>query len=275
MKFKTIPKTNINNFSGYISSPDKFYRFVEDFNIISVCWSQPTNISASYFLRVLQEGSSAKARGYGKWNGNENDEASNEMNKFYASLLDHGALWKLSNESVICTAMPYGDKESIINSFNKMIQTFRYPETMNLQFLDNKYRFRSNGDYMIAIYCEVTQETFNIPCSDEKLSIKAIQLSAPGILRDQTTTKSYFRDSYVSKYAKRRADGICQLCNKPAPFIDNDGNPFLETHHIIWLADGGADSTENTIALCPNCHRKMHVINLEEDVKKLKKIAEM
>lgn len=50
---------------------------------------------------------------------------------------------------------------------------------------------------------------------------------------------------------------------------DKDGNPYLESHHIIWLSKGGDDSIENTVALCPNCHRKMHVIADEKDVKLL------
>ena len=37
-----------------VHSANEFYRFVRDFNVIEVKWSQPTNISASYFLRVLQ-----------------------------------------------------------------------------------------------------------------------------------------------------------------------------------------------------------------------------
>ena len=53
----------------------------------------------------------------------------------------------------------------------------------------------------------------------------------------------------------------------------NTVKPFLETHHVIWLADGGDDSIENTVALCPNCHKKMHVLNLDEDVDKLLRIA--
>lgn len=51
--------------------------------------------------------------------------------------------------------------------------------------------------------------------------------------------------------------------------IDKDNNPYLESHHIIWLSKGGDDSIENTVALCPNCHRKMHEIANEEDVKLL------
>lgn len=31
----------------------------------------------------------------------------------------------------------------------------------------------------------------------------------------------------------------------------------------------GEDTIENTVALCPNCHRKMHVINDSDEVKTL------
>jgi 5-methylcytosine-specific restriction protein A len=77
----------------------------------------------------------------------------------------------------------------------------------------------------------------------------------------------YERNPYVSELAKRIADGICQLCKEPAPFKDNKNESFLETHHIIWLSDNGPDTIENTVALCPNCHRKMHILDLNNDVK--------
>lgn len=53
-----------------------------------------------------------------------------------------------------------------------------------------------------------------------------------------------------------------------APFIDAKGEPYLEVHHIIWLSHGGADTIENTVALCPNCHRKMHILQSADDVEK-------
>jgi 5-methylcytosine-specific restriction protein A len=87
----------------------------------------------------------------------------------------------------------------------------------------------------------------------------------------EVVTEVYERDSIVSEYAKRKADGICQLCNQPAPFRNLDGEPYLETHHIEWLSNDGKDLIENTVALCPNCHRKMHVLNLPEDAATLKK----
>ncbi|MFV5483444.1 HNH endonuclease [Acinetobacter towneri] len=45
--------------------------------------------------------------------------------------------------------------------------------------------------------------------------------------------------------------------------------PYLETHHIVWLARGGEDTISNTVALCPNCHKRMHLLDLEEDKVKL------
>ncbi|WP_200860799.1 HNH endonuclease [Providencia alcalifaciens] len=70
--------------------------------------------------------------------------------------------------------------------------------------------------------------------------------------------------------AKRLAKGQCQLCLQPAPFKNTKGEPYLETHHIIWLSKGGDDTCENTVALCPNCHKKMHIVNNEEDIETLK-----
>ena len=272
MKFEYLTKSSAYKSFGYVDSVDAFDMFVEKYDVVGVRWSEPTTISASYFLRLLQDGSSAKARGFGKGNSNENDEASTEMNEFYGSLLDHGALWKLKTGQVICTAMPYGDKKLITERFMQMVNKFSYPSTIKMQFLDDAFHFRVNGDYMIIIYAGDLKSSIASNPLNVELRNKAIQHSSSGQQRSQTTT-TYMRDHYVSEYAKQRANGICQLCHLPAPFIDRDGKPYLESHHIIWLSDGGEDSISNTVALCPNCHRKMHALNLDDDVNKLLQIA--
>jgi 5-methylcytosine-specific restriction protein A len=86
-------------------------------------------------------------------------------------------------------------------------------------------------------------------------------------------TTAYERNPYIVEYAKRRAAGFCQLCKAPAPFNDSGNKPYLECHHIIWLSNGGEDTIENTVALCPNCHAKMHILNPPPDVSKLQKEA--
>ncbi len=91
--------------------------------------------------------------------------------------------------------------------------------------------------------------------------------------KDTRTTTVYNRNSGVREIVRKRAEGICELCEKKAPFNNPKGEPFLEVHHIDYLCDNGHDSPENAAALCPNCHRKMHILNDSEDVKKLKKKA--
>lgn len=80
------------------------------------------------------------------------------------------------------------------------------------------------------------------------------------------------RNQYISEHTKERANGVCDLCGKEAPFKDKYGKPYLESHHVITLANDGPDAIYNTVAICPNCHRKVHVLNSREDMKKLEKV---
>ena len=84
---------------------------------------------------------------------------------------------------------------------------------------------------------------------------------------------AYRRSMYVVEFVRRRSNGVCALCQRAAPFSDSRGIPFLECHHIDWLRNGGSDSVDNAVAVCPNCHRKMHVVNDPDDVVALKAAA--
>lgn len=68
----------------------------------------------------------------------------------------------------------------------------------------------------------------------------------------------YKRAVSVAKYVLARADGRCEYCEQLAPFLRRNGNPYLETHHIERLSDGGLDSPLHMAALCPGCHRRAH-----------------
>lgn len=73
----------------------------------------------------------------------------------------------------------------------------------------------------------------------------------------QTSTTQYVRDAAVKAWVIANAKGKCECCLKAAPFESVFG-PFLEVHHVHRLCDGGADTVENALALCPNCHRMLH-----------------
>jgi 5-methylcytosine-specific restriction protein A len=108
--------------------------------------------------------------------------------------------------------------------------------------------------------------------SDEELK-KRVTNSRKQPSNRQVTTTTYERNVYVAELAKRRANGVCQLCKSPAPFSNKKNEPYLEAHHVVWLSKGGDDTIGNSVALCPNCHRRMHVLNLKSDRKKLEREA--
>jgi len=66
------------------------------------------------------------------------------------------------------------------------------------------------------------------------------------------------RAAAIKRYALLRANGICESCNKPAPFVTVSDSHFLEVHHLNKLSDGGLDHPINVAAVCPNCHRRVH-----------------
>lgn len=78
-------------------------------------------------------------------------------------------------------------------------------------------------------------------------------------IRKRVVSEVFVRNPHVVAEVLFRSKGICGMCTAPAPFKRaNTGIPYLEVHHIKRLADGGHDTLENTIAVCPNCHRREH-----------------
>ncbi|WP_276302724.1 HNH endonuclease [Halorussus lipolyticus] len=68
----------------------------------------------------------------------------------------------------------------------------------------------------------------------------------------------YVRAPAIKQYAKTRADGICEYCDDSAPFLTDDGDPYLEVHHVDELGEGGVDHPDTVVALCPTCHKQIH-----------------
>jgi 5-methylcytosine-specific restriction enzyme A len=67
----------------------------------------------------------------------------------------------------------------------------------------------------------------------------------------------YPRSKEVRDAVLHRAGGFCEHCSKPG-FETDKGAIFLETHHVIPLAEEGPDEIWNVVALCPNDHRRAH-----------------
>lgn len=130
----------------------------------------------------------------------------------------------------------------------------------------NNSEYYIPGNILDEKYSE--QENQVDKLSDNDIYERAIQAKHMG--RKKAVTQVYVRNIYVTAHVKNRSKGYCDLCNEPAPFKDRNGRAYLECHHVEWLANGGKDSIDNAVALDPNCHRKIHELDLKADVKFLK-----
>lgn len=121
---------------------------------------------------------------------------------------------------------------------------------------------------MISVKDFVTGKTINYDL--DELIIKS-ENDKPQIRRDRlkiapkfaekikVTSVGFNRNPDVIVEVLIRSQGVCERCDKRAPFIrKKDNTPYLEVHHKIMLSNGGEDTVENAIALCPNCHREIH-----------------
>lgn len=68
----------------------------------------------------------------------------------------------------------------------------------------------------------------------------------------------YERLPSVKAWVLQAANGTCENCEQPAPFMTARGQLFLEVHHVRSLGENGSDRIENAVAICPNCHRALH-----------------
>lgn len=91
-----------------------------------------------------------------------------------------------------------------------------------------------------------------------ELRNKALSASTSASTPVERKAVTWLRSRAIKLYVEKRADGTCEGCKHEAPFSTQQGRPYLETHHIRRLSDGGPDHPRWVVALCPNCHRRAH-----------------
>lgn len=183
----------------------------------------------------------------------------------------------------------YSDTNGVEVHLFEVITRAVYTYRGVVKLVDKPYKSRQPDDngnmrevwmFPVAPVAEVGQEVSHELTEQEisKLSDKELAryTAVKNVKKEPKTTETvvYYRDPYLKQMVKRIADGKCQYCGEDAPFIDKQGEPYLEAHHVKRLADGGRDAIDNVVAICPNCHRKVHVLNDEVDTIILEGIAD-
>jgi 5-methylcytosine-specific restriction endonuclease McrA len=92
----------------------------------------------------------------------------------------------------------------------------------------------------------------------DELREAALLRARPFAKRKARKTVYRLRSRAIHLYVLRRANGRCEGCGALAPFRKPDGSDYLEPHHTTRLSDEGPDHPARVVALCPNCHRRVH-----------------
>lgn len=75
--------------------------------------------------------------------------------------------------------------------------------------------------------------------------------------RAPSPTTRFIRDPRVRAWVRVQSAGRCDACGQEG-YETDDGVRHLDVHHMIPLASGGPDVTENAVAVCETCHGKLH-----------------
>ncbi len=126
---------------------------------------------------------------------------------------------------------------------------------------ESDYRLKS---YVDADFEKKVKESIQLSHDARRQRLELAENTPPKI---NIVTNTFKRNPDVVAEVLYRANGICGLCNQPAPFKKADGSPYLEVHHWTTLSEGGKDTIENAVALCPPCHKEAHFGNNSSSIR--------
>lgn len=126
------------------------------------------------------------------------------------------------------------------------------------------------SDFAIKQYAEETQIIARYrEESAEDLRTKIVDISseaATAVVEGRTRNTnliSLLKSYYMARFLEN--DLLkCECCAEET-FITNAGEPYIEFHHLVpFNIAEGPDHYLNLFALCPNCHRKIHFLSVND-----------
>lgn len=162
--------------------------------------------------------------------------------------------------------------EQVSSGYVRFIGWAQYLDHHSEERLDRKVQKRQAIIFELLIQPETFEDVLSTveepvkPLSDrefdslslEELRQRALKITSPSSSKRTKVVNTYNRSKAVKVYILKRADGKCEGCNDNAPFLTKKNKPYLEPHHTTRIVDGGPDHPANVIALCPNCHSRVH-----------------
>lgn len=142
----------------------------------------------------------------------------------------------------------------IVKEISKVLNALIYSEYASF-ITEDKYTY----SYSFTYYSEYS-------CADLLKKIKEVSANANSSMSDERKRNGSLVNLIKSYLKKRNGDEKlkCECCGNET-FLTEAGDFYIELHHLIpFKKASGPDHYLNMYALCPNCHRKFHYLNLNE-----------
>lgn len=122
------------------------------------------------------------------------------------------------------------------------------------------------GENILNIRTLSSEEDFQQEAQKSKeIELPAGPVTRPEIKTKSTASTSWPRSPRVARVALDNANHTCEYDKDHITFISSaSGNTYVEVHHLVPMEkqnafDVSLDVPENIVALCPNCHRRIHL----------------
>jgi len=108
----------------------------------------------------------------------------------------------------------------------------------------------------------LTHITIPNTTQEADMEIKRIskQLKFKPVRERISISKVLVRNPKFARLIKEKAGYVCKICGIK-PFIQKNGLPYAEAHHIYELSKNRIDVPEYMICVCPTCHKVIHYGN--------------
>ncbi len=105
---------------------------------------------------------------------------------------------------------------------------------------------------------------------NELKELKGIDISKETPIKKEYLLETYVRKTKWAVEAKKILGSYCLIENCKNSFVKDDGELYIEVHHIIPLCNNGEDGIWNLSVLCAHHHRMAHFAN-RKDREKIEK----
>jgi 5-methylcytosine-specific restriction protein A len=159
------------------------------------------------------------------------------------------------------------DDDDIVNSLRSLMAVYRELKGLVGTDIFNIKSVASEEDYQ-----EQAQSTDGKSIPEGPIKKPENSLSR--------SNASWSRDPGIAKVALEKAGYLCLVDTSHTTFTSKaNGKQFVEAHHLVPMEHQGKfdyslDVPENIVALCPICHRKIHLATAEEMINMLKMLIE-